>query len=239
MRPHRHALMWLVVCGVLGAGNVSAGVLVLAPERDNTLFEDANGDISDGAGPALFAGRTSQGTIRRSLLRFDPAALPPGAQIDSVTLTLQVSNAPNTVPRQFTLHVLARDWGEGASYSTGGAGDAAAPNDATWTHAFLPSAHWSTPGGDFEPVPSASLVVEGIGAYTWTSAAMTADVRSWAERPDTNHGWLLQGEEADLATARRFDSREAPASSRPTLTIFYTEASSRPISWGGVKARYR
>jgi hypothetical protein len=239
MNPVR-ALGWLVICSLLGAGNVSAGVLVLTPEHDNTLFEDANGDTSNGSGPALFAGRTSQGRIRRGLLLFDPSvALPRETKIDSVVLTLRVSNAPNTVPRQFSLHLVSREWGEGTSFSSGGAGDNAMPNDATWTQALYPTDSWISPGGDFDPVASASSIVQGTGAYTWSGAAMTADVQSWMARSDANHGWLLRGEENDDGTARRFDSREAAETSRPTLTIYYTDAMGRPMSWGGIKARYR
>jgi hypothetical protein len=221
---------------------VRAEVVTLSPARDNTLFADANGDTSNGAGPALFAGNNGQGLTRRALLRFDlAAALPPGAAIDSVALALTVSNAPNSIPRTFTLHRVLRDWGEGSSYATGGAGAPAADGDATWQYAFYPTQPWFTSGGDIDDVASGARTLTGQGSYAWRGVDLTADVQSWLSKPATNHGWLLRGEESGLNTARRFESREAsePAD-RPALTIYYTGVSKlRPIAWGTIKARYR
>ena len=241
-RAGRWLAAWLLAASVCHvAAPASAGVSTLTPIRDNTLFQDADGSTSSGAGPALFAGVTSQGKTRRALLRFDVSAgLPPGARIDSVVLALHVSNAPNAIAREFTLHRVVRDWGEGTSSSSGGTGAPATADDATWTHAFHLGEAWSAPGGDFAPNPSGSSLVGDIDTYTWGSARMTADVRSWISDPNSNYGWLLRGEEADLGTARRFDSREAPGSTKPILSIFYTQAASAPpISWGGIKAIYR
>ncbi len=220
----------------------SAGVIGLVTARDNTLFESTGGDFSSGAGPALFAGNTGQGLARRTLLFFDVAShVPPGTKIDSVVLTLQVSNAPNDILRQVTLHRVLADWGEGASIATGGAGAAATEGDATWVHTFYPARTWSTPGGEFDPAMSASLLVAGVGAYVWSGTGLTTDVQSWLTQPGTNHGWLVRGEETGLNTARRFESREAaepPA--RPTLLIYYTGTiAARSTTWGSVKIRYR
>ena len=35
----------------------------LSASKDNTLYEDPNGTLSDGIGPHLFAGRTVQGEL--------------------------------------------------------------------------------------------------------------------------------------------------------------------------------
>ena len=244
MRTHSrpYLLGWLLAAVCLAASAPgSAGVLSLSPRQDNTLFEDADGDTSNGAGPALFAGVTGQGRMRRALLWFDVVeGLPSGARVDSVTLGLHVSNAPDGVAREFSLHRLIRGWGEGTSFSTGGAGAPATANDATWTHAFHPADPWRSPGGDFEPGVSASALVTEVGAYTWSSAHLAADVRAWLADPGSNHGWLLRGEETGAGTARRFDSREAAFSMRPILTIFFTPSAVAPaVSWGGVKAIYR
>lgn len=219
-----------------------ADVITLHPMRDNTLFQDANGDTSNGAGPVLFAGNNGQGLARRALLRFDVAdAVPPDAVIDSVVLTLRVSNAPNPIARGFTLHRMLRDWGEASSYTTGGAGAPAADGDATWRYAFYPTQPWSMPGGDIDAVPSAALALGGPGVYAWRGADLAADVRAWRSKPATNHGWMLRGEESEVNTARRFESRETvePAD-RPALTIHYQGVSRlRSVAWGAVKAHYR
>ena len=220
----------------------AAEQVVLTPDQDNTLFEDSDGDTSNGGGPALFAGKTGSGLARRALLRFDLSdRVPPGAKLDSVVLSLHVSNAPNGILRRFTLHRVGRPWGEGASYATGGTGDQATSGDATWLHTFHPGQSWSVPGGDFDPTPSASLLVSGLGTTVWFGAAMTADVAAWLDQPGANHGWLLLGDETVAGSARRFDSREAETpADRPTLTIFYRVISaSHSETWGSIKARYR
>jgi hypothetical protein len=236
-----------VVCGLAigtsAAAAAAAAGLSIAPARDNTLFESADGELSDGAGPALFAGNTGQGLARRALLFFDVASrVPAGARVDSVVLTLQVSNAPNSIPRQITVHRLLADWGEGASVAAGGGGVASTEGDATWVHTYYPSQTWSTPGGEFDPAISASLLVEGVGAYAWSGSVLTTDVQSWLTQPGSNHGWLVLGEETGLNTARRFESREAAEpSTRPALTIYYTGtiASRSTTSWGSIKVLYR
>src|SRR6185369_6088670 len=171
----------LLVCGLaIATRTVGATTIVtLVPARDNTLFESAAGALVNGAGPALFAGKTGQGLARRALLFFDVAShIPPGAQIDSVVLRLRVSNAPNDILRQVTVHRVLTDWGEGTSVAAGGVGSAAEEGDATWIHTFYPFQRWSSEGGDFDPTPSAALLVGGTGSYEWDGAALRADVQS-------------------------------------------------------------
>ena len=210
--------------------------------RDNTLFEDANGDTSNGAGPALFAGLNAQGRTRRALLAFDLAGqLPTDAVIDSVVLTLEVTSAPDAVARLFTLHRVLANWGEGSSSSAGGSGAPATPGDATWLHAFYPDVSWSLPGGDFVPTPSADQMVGDVGTWSWRGAGVIADVRRWVENPASNFGWLIRGSEDVTRSVRRFDSRETgiPANV-PTLTIHFSlPVPVRTTSWAGIKARYR
>jgi hypothetical protein len=222
--------------------DVGAEVVAIPAVLDNTLFEDADGDTSDGVGPVLFAGKNGQGRVRRALIAFDVVHhVPAGSKIDSVVLTLQVSNAPNSILRQFTVHRVLKGWGEGQSSATGGGGAAAAAGDATWLNTFYPALPWTNRGGDFDPATSASLLVGEAGLYAWTGLGLTADVQSWLRQPGTDFGWLIQGEETDLNTARRFDSRENEvAAHRPLLTIFYSGlTASRVASWGSLKTRYR
>lgn len=227
------------IFAVASAGTAGADVLELTASRDNTMFEEA--DLSNGAGPDLFAGSTGTGSRRRALILFDlEGRLPLAARVDSVTVTLQVSRAPNDIPRRIGLHRVLRDWGEGASIATGGAGSTAEVGDATWRDAIYPGRRWLMPGGDFEPVASSARAVEGIGSYTWRGVGLTTDVRAWLAQPGSNAGWLLEGE-TGANTARRFASRETNEFfARPTITIHYTPASvARSNSWGSLKARYR
>lgn len=241
--PRLSARGAIFVVGLLAiAVSARADGVRIEPVRDNTLFADADGDTSNGSGPALFAGNNAQGLARRALIQFDVAAhVPAGARIDSVVLTLHVSNSPNLLPRTFTVHRVREAWGEGASAAAGGTGAPAMSGDATWTCAFFPGRLWSAPGGDFDPDPSGWLVVGGPDRYDTATPGMTDDVRAWLARPESNFGWLVRGEESSTSTARRFDSRECDREEqRPSLTVYYTPGPGPPpMSWSGLRTRYR
>jgi hypothetical protein len=205
-------------------GPAAAEVVTLTADRDNTLFQDATGSLSNGAGPAVFAGRNSQSLLRRTLVRFDVAgSIPSGATISNVVLTLHVSNVSDVTPRIFTIHRVQRDWGEGTSTSTGGGGAPATTGDATWLCSFYPGIPWTQAGGDFEPIADASQLLGDVGSYSWSAPPMVSDVQAWRNGVVANCGWIILGDETAEGTARRFDSREStdPAN-RPTLTVTYS-----------------
>ena len=66
-------------------------------------------------------------------------ALPPGATINSVALTLYMSLS-RTQDETIDLHRILADWGEGTSHADGeeGKGAAATTGDATWSHRLWP-----------------------------------------------------------------------------------------------------
>ncbi|MCI0693320.1 DNRLRE domain-containing protein [candidate division KSB1 bacterium] len=194
--------------------------------RDNTLYENNNGALSNGAGEYFFVGRTGSGERRRGLLFFDIAGnIPAGATINSVTLRLNMSR---TISGSLLvgLHRASADWGEGTSNAVGeeGSGANSTTGDATWRHRFFNTSFWTNPGGDFVAMASAEQSISAIGFYTWGSTPeMVNDVQSWLDNPSNNFGWLLLGVEGSPSTAKRFDSRQNPnAASRPQLTVNYT-----------------
>ena len=233
------ALLSLLLALALST-RTEASVVTLLPVRDNTLFEDAQGDTSNGAGPAFYAGRNSQNLTRRALVAFDLAgSVPAGAAIESVVLTLEVSSAPDLTPRTFTLHRVLADWGEGTSNTAGGSGAPATTGDATWLHTFYPGQVWLASGGDFDPAPSGAQQVGDVGSYSWSAPAMAADVQNWLSHPGTNFGWLVRGEETGPRTVRRFDSRESGLNA-PVLSIYYSlPVATHSTSWGALKTLYR
>jgi hypothetical protein len=238
----RIALLLIAMLAVIGLATAHAGVVTVACSRDNTLFQDAEGDTSNGSGPAFFAGRNNQGLARRALVRFDLlGVVPAGVILDDAVLQLEVTSAPDAITRSIALHRVLADWGEGTSSSSGGGGAPATPGDATWLHTSYPSQFWSQPGGDFEPTPSAATLVGDVDTYTWTGPALRADVEGWLANPETNFGWLLLGDETAARTVRRFESREsATPAFRPVLHLFYSEpVPSRPTTWGRLKSRFR
>jgi hypothetical protein len=211
----------------IGASLASALTISITPSKDNTLYEydPAEGDVSNGIGFHFFAGETAMGELRRGVVAFDIAGrIPPGSTITAVSLSLNMSRTQSETPRTVELHKLLADWGEGTSHAPGEEGDGApaTPNDATWRHRFYDTIFWTTEGGDFSATVSASQSVGPLGPYTWSSAQMVADVQSWLDNPASNFGWLVLGDESDVATSKRFDTRES--ASPPVLTIQYTPA---------------
>lgn len=196
--------------------------VTLAATRDNTLYDNL-GNVSNGAGQHFFAGSTNNDKARRGLIAFDLSGIPPDAIVISATLRLNMSKtiAGETA---VSVHAAAAGWGEGESDALGeeGAGAAATPGDATWTHAFFDGALWAAPGGDFAGAASATTMVGSSGSYLWASPGLLADVAGWVADPATNFGWAVLGDEAQTGTAKRFDSRENPsAGNRPALVVTY------------------
>jgi hypothetical protein len=234
-RMIRGSFASVLACFVIVAAGVvtptRAATVSIVADRDNTLFESATGDISNGAGPSLFVGTTETNLERRALLHFDVAsAVPVEATVESAVLTLHLSRANTTVPQSVDVRRVLFDWGEGTSDSSGnlggGQGAPATTGDATWLHRFFDTELWTNPGGDFGTVSTATTDVVGEGTYTWTSTLLAQQVQSFSDNPGENFGWLLIGNDE----ARRFDSREsANAANRPTLSITF----STPDGGGG------
>lgn len=198
----------------------------LPAKKDNTLYEDPAGALSNGVGEYFFVGRTgsnAQGKFRRGLIAFDITGnIPAGAIIDSVKLRLSMSQTTSGA-QPIRLHRVLADWGEGTSNSPGGNGAPATPGDATWIHSFFNTKLWTKVGGDFVATMSGSQTVNNTGIYFWNSTSqMVADVQMWLNTPASNFGWLVLGNESGSQTAKKFDTRENfnPAN-RPVLTVFY------------------
>jgi hypothetical protein len=202
--------------------SILAGPVALVADRDTSIFQENQN--SAGADPDMYAGRTSTGFIRRALVRFDLSSIPSGSAITDVDLALELTNTNQfSGPRTISLWRLQADWGEGVSTGGSGFGSPPTPESATWIHRFYDTTSWGTAGGDFVPVASASTVVDNLGPYVWTSAAMIADVQGWLDEPTTNFGWMVRGDEVNLGVAKRFAAREhLNESFRPTLTVTFT-----------------
>lgn len=226
-RSPRVAAVLALTLSLTFAGLAPADSVTVGAAKDNTLYQEQFGSLSNGAGQHLFAGMTNQEAIRRGLIAFDIAgSIPAGARIDSVMLTLNMSRTiVGDVP--VGLHPVLADWGEAGSEAFGeeGFGGPAETGDATWIHTFYDTQYWTNDGGDFDPTASATIMVGSAnGTYTWGSTAqLVADVQGWLDDPSTNFGWLLLADESTFPTAKRFDTRENdnPAV-RPMLTIEFT-----------------
>ena len=225
--------LFLTFVLILNSTAIAQNEKTLFPAKDNTLYESASGDLSNGAGMHFFAGNSGANLIRRGLVTFAISdSIPAGSNIDSVKLTLHMSKT-NAGGTTVSLHRVEADWGEGSSLATGGGGGEggggpSSTGDATWIHTFFNSANWSTSGGDFSATESSNQTVTGIGDYTWGSTVeMVADVQDWLDNPANNFGWIVLGDESSSGTAKRFDSREnSTEGNRPKLTVIYTPTTS-------------
>ena len=218
---------------VLFSGQSMAETLLLEAQKDNTLYEDAQGRFSNGAGQYLFMGRTGGDNgidrlLRRALLRFDLSAIPPGSEISSVELQLTIDKVPlGATGGISTVHRVLGDWGEGSSNAPGaeGQGTRAASGDATWIHTFFATNTWNTEGGDFIATASQSANFSSSPQQLnfLSSAQLVTDVVAWVNNPTTNFGWVVLGDEPAVQNARRLLSREHVDSlKRPRLMVEYT-----------------
>jgi hypothetical protein len=217
---------------------LSQTTVIIPAMADNTIYQNPPGN-SNALGQNIFSGTNGGGSPRRGLIKFDVAAnIPPGATILSATLTLNC-NISRSITDNVSLHKVSVSWGEGSS-DAGGAGDGggvvATTGDATWLMRFFPSTAWTTAGGDFEPVASATTPINTTGFFTWNSVNMIADVQSWLNNPANNFGWILLCNETTISTARRFASRQhTVAANRPALSITYSTV--MPVELTYFKAR--
>lgn len=226
----------ILIISLLFCNVVAAETAFIEATQDNTLYENEDGDVSNGAGDYLFVGLTSGVKKRRALIAFKNLdAIPDGATIKSVKLHLWVSR-DESFPSTVNLLRVQTNWGEAESDAPGeeGQGGPAFPGDATWTYRFFASQEWGTPGGNFVEVPSATVDMDGAGAYTLGStSSMVANVQDWIDNPTTNFGWILIGNE--LATsAKRINSRTNPnEETLPILEVEYS-ATGSAFDYSGV-----
>ena len=215
-------------------GRITPTNITLNPIADNTLYEDVDGNLSNGAGSHFYVGRTGPiagHSIRRGVLKFDLSAIPAGSTItERDTYAECVEGAAGAVNEDVVVHLAQNDWGEGTSDASqggtgGGEGDGiqATTGDATWKYTFWNTQDWTNLGGDFAAAASATTTVSGLGIYHWTGAGLAADLQQWLDDSATNFGWLLTGLETTDKSVKQFDSREnASPGTRPALSIDYT-----------------
>ena len=231
----------LIGTALLVPVEVQADTVTLTPTRDNTLYEPVSqvgfADTSNALGPNMFTGKVKdalnqagQVAVRRAVVHFDIAgAIPPGATINAVQLTLVATKVKQSNAFDVALHRLLSDWGEGTS-NTGnsqqGRGDTPTTNDPTWNHTFYASQFWSAAGGDYSGTISASTPVGNTGTYLWgSSSGMVADVQLWLDDSSQNFGWIVIGDESQIETAKSFatvNNTNNGGADRPSLLVDYT-----------------
>ena len=208
-----------------------AVTVVLSPQKDNTLYEDPKGQLSNGHGIYLFTGLTGVAGLRRGLIAFDLTSIPANATIMDATLSMFLSTPHGqTATINISLNKALHAWGEGASDAgdPGGMGAQAEVNDATWLHTFFDTIFWTAPGGDFSPTASATTPVSAVNTtYIWSGSGLVADVQGWVSNPASNFGWVIRANEIESGMAQRLNTREN-SSNPPQLTVTYQVSSVTP-----------
>jgi hypothetical protein len=206
--------------------------VTLTPSADTTLHEYFP-ENNLGAQVYLNAGTTQNGPRTRGLMAFDVAgAIPSGATINAVTLTLEVVGQPvdGDAPSNFGLHRMLVERGEGTgSGNPPSLGRPALPGEANWSFRLAASAPWASPGGlagvDFVSPFSSDTFIYGVNLSPYsfdTTQRLVDDVQLWLDQPGQNFGWmLLTQSENENFSARRFGSREDPLQA-PRLMIDFT-----------------
>jgi hypothetical protein len=231
--------------------SANADAINLGAARDTTIYGPNLTANSNGGGGTISAGTNGNGEPRRGLLCFDLTGIPSGAVIENATLILTLARSASLdIDRAIFLHRLLADWGENQASDAGlgmgsGMGVPAQPGDATWMARFFDQGlSWSTPGGDFVDIPSATtMVTPELMPYYWSSPGLLADVKTWIATPATNFGWIVQSDEDSFRGNRQFHSRETlEAGTAPTLQITYSVL--RPLGiehefGGGYRLRFR
>jgi hypothetical protein len=216
-------------------------------------------------GPGLFTGADGQSNMKRSLIQFDLAAagIPLDAKIDSVTMSLSLGQTPlsSGLSQTIRLFSLSQSWSQGSSgsptsstISGSGAGYPRGNGDSTWDYSSYNSdstiaIKWQQGGselhgGNFSSPEHGSSTFTTFASgstFSWSSADMAADVKSWLNNPSDNNGWLLKSDEEGVPrSALGFWSKDGAAAAgnlalAPTLEINYSPIP-EPETWGMMMA---
>ncbi len=182
MRPKAACVCAAMLSSCAGAQTV----VTLNASAEATIFNDASLAVGSGR---VFVGNNFQNEVRRGLVRFDLSSLPAGTVVSATLEALVLSQRGFDLT--FDAFRVVTDWNEGPTVglgSTGGQGGPATADDATWLQTGL-GGPWATPGGDFEPTPSATAVSTNAGVVI--SFELAADVQRFLDGSAENLGWIL------------------------------------------------
>jgi hypothetical protein len=190
-----------------------------AGASDTFLAEDFPGlNLGHAENLETFWGEAAE--RRRSLLRWDLAALPAGITIHSARVELYRFNgdAANAMP--VALQRITRAWIEGAGadfYPPPGY----VADGATWVQAG-PGVNWTRPGGDLDAALVGQVTLPAGAGNGWIQLDATAAVRAWVEGGQPNYGLALRPLGGQY-TYHYYHSREGlTAALRPRLIITYS-----------------
>ncbi|MCH8044616.1 MAG: tandem-95 repeat protein [Planctomycetes bacterium] len=174
--------------------------------RDVPIFaSDADANFGDTAILRADAEQSSTGSPVWSLISFDISDIPAAATVNSVSLTVNITNT--TAEPGFHLFEMKTSWIE---------------SQATW-NSPSEGTTWEEPGA-MDPSDAGTTILGTLSGIALGSlevslnAAGVALVQRWIENAETNQGFVLAN--ADNNNSVRFDSREGTtAANRPLLAV--------------------
>jgi hypothetical protein len=145
---------------------------------------------------------------QRVLIKFDTKQFTTDATISKASLLLYSPEQPRPGAANVRVYRLTRSW------------DVA---DASWNTARK-GIKWSTPGGDFEPTPLASLRYADK-VNVWHTYDVTDIVKGFVAKPETNFGIMLMMDPV-MKTVAYASAEAVKTEFRPKLAIEFTQGSS-------------
>jgi hypothetical protein len=145
-----------------------------------------------------------------SILSWDLASIPPGSAIQSVDITVNVTNGSS---HSYELYELLRPWVEG---------------EVTWNE-YAIGQSWQVAGADGSGDRGSTVLGIVTGAVGVTTISLNSDgaavVQSWVDNPSSNNGFVCL-DYISASNGMNFSSREiGTVSERPKLTVTYSSSS--------------
>ncbi|GEM_PF-287592 len=167
----------------------------------------------------LQVGETGDADEFRFLVRFELNGwLPADIQINEAWLELRAYDGGyDDDPHDVVAHRVIEEWveGDGWDLEADGRGEG-----VTWMTA-RPGVNWATPGGDFDlaELDRVTVAANPDGWYRWD---VTSAVRAWADGTASNHGLLLEPDNAPWAHHEFRSSEYSTPNLRSRLIVAYT-----------------
>ncbi len=151
---------------------------------------------------------------KAALLRWDLSGIPGGVTVESVSITIHVTNGSKSV---YDIYGVLGGWNE---------------SSVTWEQASS-GITWGSLGAELAGVDHSAasfgtVASTGKGYLTFNlNATGIAKVQQWLDTPSSNHGLILQNYNDVTSDGLTFDSSEAKKTYyRPMLSITYSAADS-------------
>ena len=201
--------------------------ITLDAADDATLYESSQGNIANSKGQYIFIGKTNNGDLRRTLIRFNLSTeIPSDATIDSVFLIINMNKTQNAA-QNLRIYPVLGAWAEGSSDASAneGKGTSATDGDPTWTYRVYPDTLWNNEGGDIGEEILFEGSIQGSGTYTLKGTDNFITLfNQWRNDSMPNHGVMLIGnEDSQNRSSKRFASAQFSGSAnRPSLAVYGT-----------------